>query len=249
MGSTFDKTADIKDVNVRNEEYQKADQREQNDINKFRDEVMNALQGERREYWDTKVGFKHVQSRVHEMSLGMDMSNLPRIISQIQQSQSKVELALHKTAAERKITDPEVLKSRCSKLVSALLADTEKFVSRSPGQCLSLHLSSCRALETAKTLLQEEEEFMQAAASFSSDSMKAAWNERRMSIIDYSRADEQAPDEFSDFYKGILEKKEFLSQVAQSEDPLIAGAAMTRAAEFFEFMALQYMYFDAGSER
>ena len=103
----------------------------------------------------------------------------------------------------------------------------------------------CRK-ETAKTLWQEEEEFMKAAVYFSSDSMKAAWSEQKMSNIDYSRADEQAPDEFMNFYNRLLADRDFTSQVAQSEDALLPGAAMPRTANFFDRMARQYMHFDAG---
>ena len=100
--------------------------------------------------------------------------------------------------------------------------------------------------ETAKTLLQEEQEFKQVAAHFSPHSMKAAWNEQKMSNIDYSRADEQTQDEFMNFYNGLLAERDYMKRVKQSEDPLLAGAAMRRTVDFFELMALQYMYVDAG---
>lgn len=245
MGSTFDNKADIKDVKVRNCEYQQANQREEQDICKFRQEVMNTMHGEDSKYWDEKVGFKHVQSLVEQLSLNMDMSNLQRIVDKIKQRQKQVDLTLDQIKANRENTNPKVLEDRCSRLVSALLADTIKFLTRSPGACLAVHLSSSRELEeTAKTLLQEEEEFMQVWADFSPDSMRAAWKEHKMSNIDYSRADEHAPSEFVDFYQGVLADKKFVGYVKQCEDPLLPGAALPRAAQFFEHMAMQYMYFD-----
>ncbi|CAE7796844.1 DRP1E [Symbiodinium sp. CCMP2592] len=245
MGSTFDKAADTKNANVRNCEYSKADQREQMDIAKFRLDVMKGPQGNRGEYWDKKVGFKHVQSLVKEMSLRMDMCNLPRIIIQIEQRKHQVKLKLDKTKASRETTDPEFLKRGCSQFVSALLADTSQSLTRPSGPSLSVQLSSSQQLqETAKTLLQEEEEFMQAAVYFSSDSMKAAWSEQKMSNIDYSRADEQAPDEFSAFHKRVLADRNFTSQVAQSEDALLPGAALPRTANFFGLISRRYMHFD-----
>ena len=86
---------------------------------------------------------------------------------------------------------------------------------------------------------------MQVWADFSPDSMRAAWKEHKMSNIDYSRADEHAPSEFVDFYQGVLADKKFVGYVKQCEDPLLPGAALPRAAQFFEHMAMQYMYFDA----
>eukprot|EP00439_Symbiodinium_sp_Y106_P057771 s853_g8.t1 len=75
--------------------------------------------------------------------------------------------------------------------------------------------------------------------------MKAAWNEQKMSNIDYSRADEQTQDEFMNFYNGLLAERDYMKRVKQSEDPLLAGAAMRRTVDFFELMALQYMYVDS----
>ena len=147
MGSTFDKEADIKDVKVRNCEYQQASQREEQDICKFRQEVMNTMHGEDSKYWDEKVGFKHVQSLVEQLSLNMDMSNLQRIVDKIEQRQKQVDLTLDQIKANRENTNPKVLEDRCSRLVSALLADTIKFLTRSSGACLAVHLSSSRELE------------------------------------------------------------------------------------------------------
>ena len=146
MGSTFDKHADTKDAEVRNDQYQKACQREQQDILKFRHDVMGTLHGEERKYWEEKVGFKHVQSLVQQLSLNMDMSNLPRIIDKIQHRQDQVKLTLSETTANLENTDPDRLKHKCIKLVSALLADTAKFLTRSPGACLAVHLSSTHEL-------------------------------------------------------------------------------------------------------
>ena len=156
MGSTFDKAAETKNANVRNGEYQKADQREQMDIRKFRLEVMKDPQGERGEYWDKKVGFKHVQSLVKEMCLRMDMCNLPRIIIQIEQRKHQVKLKLDKAKANRETADPEFLKRGCRQFVSALLADTIQSLTRSSGPSLSVQLSSSQQLQDCLVGLQLE---------------------------------------------------------------------------------------------
>ena len=95
---------------------------------------------------------------------------------------------------------------------------------------------------TAKTLIEEEHAFRDAAANFSPEAMKAAWEDSKMTSIDYSRASDQSSGNFDEFYQKILRDQKFLQEVPQNGVPLLAGAAMQRAVAFFQKLTLEYLY-------
>ena len=72
--------------------------------------------------------------------------------------------------------------------------------------------------------------------------MEAAWEEEKMTSIDYARAAEQCSGEFKAFYEAILGDRDVLENVPQSNVPLLAGAAIQRAVSSFQKLVLEYMY-------
>ena len=124
MGSSLDKNVDSKDVLVRNAEYERANDREEQNITRFRHDVLGTLQGDERKFWEEKVGFKHVQSAVQQMSLTMDLSKMQEIKDKIQKRCNQVKLGLDKARAACGNSDPP---------------------------CLAVHLSSSHDLEDAET--------------------------------------------------------------------------------------------------
>ena len=143
MGSTFDREADTSDPKCRNDEYKKANGREERIIKEFRETTIGmALEQEQKHYWERLVGFVKVQATVQKLSLQMDMKKIPSIKQTILHQMRTVQSEMKRTADNISCANPQQIARNCGKLVSAILSDTTKLLQRIPGAGLDIHLSS-----------------------------------------------------------------------------------------------------------